>query len=40
MSREAVYPVVHHREKMLEIAFTHTSRLSEDHYSFVNAKHL
>src|SRR5271163_3947930 len=39
VGEEAVYPVVHHREKMLEIAFTHTSRLSEDHYSFVNGQH-
>src|ERR1700726_3263436 len=36
---EAIYPVVHHREKMLEIAFTHTNRLTEDHYSFVNGQH-
>ncbi|MBV8414240.1 MAG: ATP-binding protein, partial [Verrucomicrobia bacterium] len=36
---DAVYPVVHHREKMLEIAFTHTNRLSEDHYSFVNGQY-
>src|ERR1700722_17044093 len=36
---EVIYPVVHHREKMLEIAFTHTNRLSEDHYSFVNGQH-
>src|SRR6478672_7042127 len=39
VGEEAVYPVVHHREKMLEIAFTHTSRLSEDHYSFVNGQY-
>src|SRR6476659_2616591 len=26
-AEEAIYPVVHHREKMLEIAFTHTNRL-------------
>ncbi|MBV8350684.1 MAG: ATP-binding protein [Verrucomicrobia bacterium] len=36
---DAVYPVAHHREKMLEIAFTHTNRLSEDHYSFVNGQY-
>jgi topoisomerase IV subunit B len=36
---DAVYPVLHHREKMLEIAFTHTNRLSEDHYSFVNGQY-
>jgi DNA gyrase/topoisomerase IV subunit B len=39
VAEEAIYPVVHHREKMLEIAFTHTNRLSEDHYSFVNGQH-
>ncbi len=36
---DAVYPIVHHRDKMLEIAFTHTNRLSEDHYSFVNGQY-
>jgi topoisomerase IV subunit B len=39
VGEDAVYPVVHHREKMLEIAFTHTNRLSEDHYSFVNGQY-
>ena len=36
---ELIYPVLHHREKMLELAFTHTQRLSEDHYSFVNGQY-
>ncbi|MBV9391224.1 MAG: ATP-binding protein [Verrucomicrobia bacterium] len=36
---EAIYPILHYREKMLEIAFTHTNRLSEDHYSFVNGQY-
>jgi topoisomerase-4 subunit B len=39
VGEEAIYPIVHHREKMLEIAFTHTNRLSEDHYSFVNGQY-
>jgi len=39
VAEDAVYPVVHHREKMLELAFTHTNRLSEDHYSFVNGQY-
>ncbi len=39
VGEEAIYPVIHHREKMLEMAFTHTNRLSEDHYSFVNGQH-
>ena len=39
VGEEAIYPIVHFREKMLEIAFTHTNRLSEDHYSFVNGQY-
>jgi topoisomerase IV subunit B len=39
VGEEAIYPVLHHREKSLEIAFTHTNRLSEDHYSFVNGQY-
>src|SRR5215472_8191741 len=39
VGEDAVYPIAHHREKMLEIAFTHTNRLSEDHYSFVNGQY-
>jgi topoisomerase-4 subunit B len=39
ITEETIYPIVHHREKMLEIAFTHTNRLSEDHYSFVNGQY-
>jgi topoisomerase IV subunit B len=39
VGEDAIYPIVHHREKMLEIAFTHTNRLSEDHYSFVNGQY-
>src|SRR5215475_5216481 len=39
VGEEAIYPILHHREKSLEIAFTHTNRLSEDHYSFVNGQY-
>ena len=39
VGEDAIYPIVHYREKMLEIAFTHTNRLSEDHYSFVNGQY-
>jgi DNA gyrase/topoisomerase IV subunit B len=39
IGEEPIYPILHHREKMLEIAFTHTNRLSEEHYSFVNGQH-
>ena len=35
---EALYPVLHHREKTIEIAFTHTNRFHEDHFSFVNGQ--
>lgn len=36
---EKVYPPFHHRDKMLEFAFTHTNRFSEDYYSFVNGQY-
>ena len=39
ITEETIYPIVHHREKMMELAFTHTNRLSEDHYSFVNGQY-
>jgi topoisomerase IV subunit B len=39
VGEEAIYPILHHREKTIEIAFTHTNRLSEDHYSFVNGQY-
>ncbi|MEM9445519.1 MAG: DNA topoisomerase IV subunit B [Verrucomicrobiota bacterium] len=39
VGEDAIYPILHHREKMLELAFTHTQRLSEDHYSFVNGQY-
>jgi topoisomerase IV subunit B len=39
IGEEPIYPILHHREKMLEIAFTHTNRLSEEHYSFVNGQY-
>jgi topoisomerase-4 subunit B len=35
---EALYPVLHHRSKMLEIAFTHTNRFEETFLSFVNGQ--
>ena len=35
---EKVYPPFHHCDKMLEFAFTHTNRFSEDYYSFVNGQ--
>jgi DNA gyrase/topoisomerase IV subunit B len=39
IAEETIYPIVHYREKMMEIAFAHTNRLSEDHYSFVNGQY-
>ena len=39
VGEDALYPVLHLREKMIEIAFTHTNRLSEDHYAFVNGQY-
>lgn len=37
--QDALYPALHHREKTMEIAFTHTQRFSETHYSFVNGQY-
>ena len=36
---EAIYPPFHHRSKTLELAFTHSNRFSETHYSFVNGQY-
>ena len=36
---EKIYEPFHFRDKMLEIAFTHTNRFSEDYYSFVNGQY-
>lgn len=36
---EALYPILHHRTKMLEIALTHCQRFNETHYSFVNGQY-
>ena len=37
--QDALYPPLHHRDKTLEIALTHTQRFSETHYSFVNGQY-
>ncbi len=37
--QDALYPPLHHREKTLELALTHTQRFSETHYSFVNGQY-
>ncbi len=36
---EAIYEPIHYRSKMLEIAFTHSNRFSETHFSFVNGQY-
>ncbi len=36
---EKLYEPIHFRDKMLEIAFTHTNRFSESYYSFVNGQY-
>ena len=35
---EALYPILHHRSKTLELAFTHTNRFDETFLSFVNGQ--
>jgi topoisomerase-4 subunit B len=37
--QDALYAPLHYREKTLELAFTHTQRFSETHYSFVNGQY-
>ncbi|MEM7584075.1 MAG: DNA topoisomerase IV subunit B [Acidobacteriota bacterium] len=34
-----LYGIMHHRDKMLEFAFTHTHNYGETYYSFVNGQH-
>jgi topoisomerase-4 subunit B len=36
---EKLYTPFHFRDKMLELAFTHTHRFNEHYYSFVNGQH-
>lgn len=35
----ALYPIVHHQEKLIELAFTHTHNYGETYFSFVNGQH-
>jgi DNA gyrase subunit B/topoisomerase-4 subunit B len=37
-SGEQLYAPLHFRDKMLELAFVHTNRFSEDYFSFVNGQ--
>ena len=36
---EAIYEPFHYRSKTLELAFTHSNRFNETHYSFVNGQY-
>lgn len=36
---QSLYPVIYHREQMLEFAFTHTHAYGETYFSFVNGQH-
>ena len=36
---ETVYPIIHHRETMLEFAFCHMATFGETYYSFVNGQY-
>jgi DNA gyrase subunit B/topoisomerase-4 subunit B len=36
---EKIYQPFHYRSKTLELSFTHTNRLGEDYYSFVNGQY-
>ena len=36
---EPLYPIVHLKDKDVEIAFTHNATYGEDYYSFVNGQH-
>ncbi|MEI6892431.1 MAG: toprim domain-containing protein [Pontiella sp.] len=36
---EKIYPPFYYSDKMLEFAFTHTNRFSEEYYSFVNGQY-
>jgi topoisomerase-4 subunit B len=36
---DPLYPIVHLKDKDIEIAFTHNSAYGEDYYSFVNGQH-
>lgn len=39
LTEEPLYPVVHLKDKDIEIAFTHTTSYGEEYYSFVNGQH-
>ncbi len=39
LSDNPLYPVIHLKDKDIEIAFTHTSQYGEEYFSFVNGQH-
>lgn len=39
ITEEPIYPIIHLKDKDIEIAFTHTTSYGEDYYSFVNGQH-
>ncbi|MBS1765175.1 MAG: type IIA DNA topoisomerase subunit B [Bacteroidetes bacterium] len=39
LSEEVLYPIVHLRDKDIELAFTHTPSYGEEYFSFVNGQH-
>ena len=39
LNSDPLYPIIHLKEKDIEIAFTHDENYGEDYYSFVNGQH-
>ena len=39
MTSEALYPIIHLKDKDIEIAITHSNQYGEEFYSFVNGQH-
>lgn len=39
LNSEPLYPIIHLKDKDIEIAFTHDENYGEDYYSFVNGQH-
>ena len=39
LNSDSLYPIIHLKDKDIEIAFTHDENYGEDYYSFVNGQH-
>lgn len=39
LTEEPLYPIIHLKDKDIEVAFTHTTSYGEEYYSFVNGQH-